>query len=247
MIFFIKILKCLGLLILGFLLLTTVEVLALRWLPVPRTILMTMRNKEFKADKNYQFRQNWVSLPAISPNVVKAVIASEDNLFYRHKGFDWKEINTAMEQNKKGKRLRGASTITQQVAKNVFLWPDRSWLRKGLEAYYTVLIEFLWSKERIMEVYLNVIEMGDGIYGCEMAAQIYFNKSAKNLTLHQAALITVCYPNPRKWNPSKPTPYITKRSFQIAHLTTLIGKISFEEENIKKARERYKKKLEKKG
>ena len=226
MIFFIKILKCLGLLILGFLLLTTVEVLALRWLPVPRTILMTMRNKEFKADKNYQFRQNWVSLPAISPNVVKAVIASEDNLFYRHKGFDWKEINTAMEQNKKGKRLRGASTITQQVAKNVFLWPDRSWLRKGLEAYYTVLIELLWSKERIMEVYLNVAEMGKGIFGIEAAAQTYFKKSALKLSAGEAALIAAALPSPLTRNPAKPGNYMQTRQKQILDLMNKLGTLA---------------------
>ena len=223
MIFFIKILKYAGLFLLGFLLLTTVEVLAFRWFPVPRTILMTMRNKEFKEDKNYQFRQTWVPLSAISPHVVKAVIASEDNLFYVHKGFDWKEINIAVEQNKQGKRLRGASTISQQVAKNAFLWSDRSWLRKGLEAYFTVLIELLWSKERIMEVYLNVAEMGKGIFGIEAAAQTYFKKSALKLSAGEAALIAAALPNPLKRNPANPGSYMQKRQRQILDLINKLG------------------------
>jgi len=223
---FIKILKYAGLLILGFLLLTTAEVLALRWLPVPRTILMSMRNKEFKDDKDYQFRQSWVPLADISPNVVKAVIASEDNLFYRHKGFDWEEISKAREQNKEGKRLRGASTISQQVAKNVFLWPERTWLRKGLEAYYTVLIELLWGKERIMEVYLNVAEMGKGIFGIEAAAQAYFKKPALKLSVGEAALIAAALPSPLKRNPAKPGSYMQTRKQRIIKLIDKLGPLT---------------------
>ncbi|MDR0295846.1 MAG: monofunctional biosynthetic peptidoglycan transglycosylase [Prevotellaceae bacterium] len=223
---FIKILKYPCLLILGFLMLTTVEVFTLRWLPIPRTILMVMRNKEFKEDKAYQFKQKWVSLSDISPYVVKAVIASEDNLFYQHKGFDWKEINIAMEQNKQGKRLRGASTISQQVAKNVFLWPDRSWLRKGLEAYYTVLIELLWNKERIMEVYLNVAEMGKGIFGIEAAAQAYFKKPASKLSAKEAALVAAALPSPLKRNPAKPGSYMQTRQRQILNLIDKLGHLT---------------------
>ena len=223
---FIKILKYSGLLILAFLLLTTMEVLAFRWLPVPRTILMVMRNKEFKEDKNYQFRQSWMPLSGISPNIVKSVIASEDNLFYQHKGFDWKEINTAIEQNKQGKRLRGASTISQQVAKNVFLWPDRSWFRKGLEAYYTVLIELLWDKDRIMEVYLNVAEMGKGIFGIEAAAQAYFKKTALKLSAGEAALIAAALPSPLNRNPANPGSYMQKRQRQILDLINKLGPLT---------------------
>jgi monofunctional biosynthetic peptidoglycan transglycosylase len=220
---FIKILKYPVFLLLGFLLLTTAEVLVLRWLPVPRTILMTMRNKEFKNDADYRFQQIWVPLSDIAPHVAKAVIASEDNLFYQHKGFDWKEINIAMEQNKQGKRLRGASTISQQVAKNVFLWPDRSWLRKGLEAYYTVLIELFWSKDRIMEVYLNVAEMGKGIFGIEAAAQAYFKKTALQLSIGEAALIAAALPSPLKRNPAKPGTYMQTRKKQIITLIEKLG------------------------
>ena len=142
-----------------------------------------------------------------------AVLCSEDQLFMEHNGFDMKAIEKALEYNdkKKGKKLRGGSTISQQTAKNVFLWQGRSWLRKGLEAYFTLLIEVMWSKERIMEVYLNVIEMGDGIYGTEAAAQEYFQKSAAKLTASQAALIAAVLPNPRKWSPANPTGYIKKK------------------------------------
>ena len=224
--FFLKILKCLGLLILAFLLLTTLEVTLLRWLPVPRTVLMSIRNKEFKNDKNYQFRQVWVSLSEISPHIVAAVIASEDNLFYQHNGFDWKEINIALEQNKQGKRLRGASTISQQVAKNVFLWPDRTWFRKGLETYYTALIEWIWGKERIMEVYLNVAEMGKGIFGVEAAARTYFKKPASKLSVKEAALIAAALPSPLKRNPAQPGNYMQKRQQQILDLIPKLGPLT---------------------
>jgi len=223
---FLKILKNLSLLILAFLLLTTLEVMLLRWFPIPRTILMSQRNKEFKVDKDYQFRQVWVSFSEISPHVVEAVIASEDNLFYQHNGFDWKEINIAIEQNKQGKRLRGASTISQQVAKNVFLWPDRTWLRKGLETYYTLLIEQLWSKERIMEVYLNVAEMGKGVFGIEAAAQAYFKKTAAKLSAKEAALIAAALPSPLKRNPAKPGSYLQKRQQEILNLIPKLGPLT---------------------
>jgi monofunctional biosynthetic peptidoglycan transglycosylase len=156
-----------------------------------------------------------VDYNAISPHLVRAVIASEDNRFFQHHGFDWLEIQHAIKENKLRKRPRGASTITQQVAKNVFLWPGYSWFRKGLEVYYTVLIECLWPKERIMEVYLNVAEMGKGIYGAESAAQHYFKKKASRLTTHEAALIAACLPNPLQRNPAKPSEYMRTRTLQI--------------------------------
>jgi monofunctional biosynthetic peptidoglycan transglycosylase len=192
--------------------------------------------------------KTWKNIEDISPNMIAAAIASEDNNFLGHSGFDFIAIEDAITEYKQGKRKRqrGASTISQQTAKNVFLWQGRSWLRKGLEVYFTFLIENLWTKERIMEVYLNVIEMGDGIYGTEAAAQTYFHTSAKNLSKWQSALITACYPNPRKRNPAKPSTYINKRANQILALMPKIGNTEFTSENIKKAKERYRKYKEKK-
>ncbi|HSN50246.1 MAG TPA: monofunctional biosynthetic peptidoglycan transglycosylase, partial [Bacteroidales bacterium] len=154
-----------------------------------------------------------VAFDEISPNIKLAVIASEDNLFMEHHGFDFKAIEKAQDYNerKKGKKIRGASTISQQTAKNVFLWPQRSWIRKGMEVYFTFLIENIWTKKRILDVYLNVVEMGDGIYGIEKASQEYFHKSAKHLTREESALIAAILPNPRKWDPSHPTAYLARR------------------------------------
>ena len=161
--------------------------------------------------KKPSITKDWVQLKDISPNLVLAVIASEDNNFETHYGVDFKAIEKAQKLNKKGKKIRGASTITQQTAKNAFLWPARNYIRKGLELYFTGLIELFWGKERIMEVYLNVIEMGDSIYGAEAAAQKYFKKPAKNLTRAEAAAIAATLPNPRRWRPDKPTAYIAKK------------------------------------
>ena len=151
----------------------------------------------------------------ISPNLAKAVVASEDSRFYTHKGFDWVEIKNAVDAHQKGKKLRGASTISQQTAKNVFLLPGRSWVRKGLEAYFTCLIEWIWGKERILEVYLNVAEMGRGIYGAEAAAEHLFTTRASKLTRKQAALIAACLPSPLQRKANKPTPYLLKRASDI--------------------------------
>ena len=155
--------------------------------------------------------KKWVPIEDISKNMILAVIASEDNKFMTHHGFSFEDMQKAFKHNQKGKRIRGGSTISQQTAKNVFLWHKRSYLRKGLEAYFTVLIEIFWSKERIMEVYLNSIEMGDGIYGVEAASLEYFGVHASELTKSQAALIAVCLPNPRKYSPVNPSSYITRR------------------------------------
>lgn len=154
----------------------------------------------------------------ISRHLPMAVIASEDNRFAEHNGFDFKEIEKAMEENKTRKRPRGASTISQQTAKNVFLWPASSWLRKGLEVYFTTLIELCWSKERIMEVYLNSIEMGKGIYGAEAVAKEHFHKKAGQLTPGECALIAASLPNPRKFNSGKPSNYMFKRQKKILYL-----------------------------
>lgn len=204
-------------------------VILARFIPVYYTPLMFIRCVESVFDgKTPKIKRDWTSIEKISPNMIQAVVASEDNLFMKHNGFSYQDIEKAMKHNKKGKRIRGGSTISQQTAKNVFLWPQRSWVRKGLEAYFTVLIEFFWSKERIMEVYLNVIETGDGIYGVEKAANIYFYTSAKKLSKSQAVAIAVCLPNPRKYNPTKPSPYIQRRKATILSLMNKIEKVNFE-------------------
>lgn len=175
-----------------------------------------------------KIKKNWTSIGNISPHMVQAVVASEDNRFMEHFGFDLKAIEKARKLNKKGRKLRGASTISQQTAKNVFLWPQRSYLRKGLEVYFTLLIEVFWSKERIMEVYLNVIEMGNGIYGAEKASEIYFKKPCDKLSKQQAALIAATIPNPRKWRPDKPTNYILKRQAWILRNMKNIGPVKLD-------------------
>ncbi len=197
------------------------QVLLFRWVPVPRTPLMVQRSWEYRSDDKFETRYDWVRLSNISPNMVMAVVASEDNRFMEHNGFDWIEIDKALNKEKR-KRKRGASTISQQTAKNVFLFPSRSWVRKGVEAYYTLLIEVIWGKKRIMEVYLNVAEMGKGIYGVEAAAQHYYKKSAAKLTQSEAAMLVACFPNPLKRNPSKPTSYLLGRQAQIQDL---MGKV----------------------
>lgn len=190
--------------------------LLFRFINPPATPLMLIRVVENIADgKNPSIIKNWKSLSDISPNLVLAVIASEDNNFENHIGIDLKAIEKAQQLNKRGKKMRGASTISQQTAKNAFLWPARTYVRKGLELYFTGLIELGWGKKRIMEVYLNIIEMGDGIYGAEAASQFYFHKPAKNLTRDEAASIAAVLPNPRRWRPDKPTAYVTRTKSRI--------------------------------
>lgn len=205
-------------------------VILARFIPVYYTPLMFIRCAEsiFDGEKP-MIKKDWTPIKNISPNMVQAVVASEDNLFMEHNGFSFDDIEKALKHNKKGKRIHGGSTISQQTAKNVFLWQGRSWFRKGLEAYFTVLIEVFWPKERIMEVYLNVIETGDGIYGVEKAAHVYFQTSAKKLSRSQAVAIAVCLPNPRKFNPAKPSPYIQRRKSKILNLMNKIEKVKFEQ------------------
>lgn len=189
-----------------------------RFVPVPITPLMVQRYFELEDGK---IEKDWKSLNEISPNLPLAVITAEDQKFEEHIGFDLEAIEKAVEYNEKhkGKKVKGASTISQQTAKNVFLWPGRSWIRKGLEVYFTFLIELLWSKERIMEVYLNVIEMGPGVYGAEAAARHYFNKPASKLTRNESAAIAAILPNPLRWSASKPTRYIErKKSWILRHM-----------------------------
>jgi len=194
----------------------------------PITPLMITRVIEQKlAGKKARLHKKWMPIEKISPNMYQAVVASEDNRFLEHWGIDVQAIEKAVEYNKRHRRKHGASTITQQVAKNVFLWPARTWLRKGFELYFTVTIDLIWSKRRIMEVYLNVIETGNGIYGTEAAAREYFHKSAKNLTRGESALIAACLPNPRKRNPAAPTPYLLRRQGRILNLMNKIGNVKF--------------------
>ncbi len=215
--------------ILFFFVLSLFFVVLYRFVPVYYTPLMFIRAYEqIKSNQPVRINHHWVPLDSgISQHLVQAVVASEDNLFLVHNGFDFDQIKISRENSKKGKKLRGASTISQQTAKNVFLWPGRSYLRKGLEVYFTVLIEFVWGKERIMEVYLNSIEMGPGIYGAEAVARAHFNKSAVDLSVREAALIAVSLPNPRVLNSGKPSPYMLKRQGKIISLMGKIIRIDF--------------------
>ena len=218
-IFFMKKIKriCLG--VLGvFLASTILAVVALRFISVWVTPLMVIRcGQQLAEGKELKMSHHWVSLDKISPSLPVAVIASEDANFVRHHGFDYKAIEHAAKRNMEHpeKRKLGASTISQQTAKNVFLWPGRSWVRKGFEVYFTALIELLWPKQRIMEVYLNSIEMGDGIYGAEAVAEEHFNTDALSLTRSQCALIAATLPNPRKFSSKNPSDYMRKRQARI--------------------------------
>ena len=178
-----------------------------RVVPLPATPLMLIR-----AAQGAGMEHDWRPLEAIAPTLARAVIASEDTGFCGHGGFDWSAIETALEDNEEGKRLRGGSTISQQTAKNAFLWPDRNWIRKGAEAWFTLLIESLWPKRRILEVYLNIVEWGDGVYGAEAAARHHFHKSAASLTRREAALLAVVLPSPLRWSPSSPGAYVARRA-----------------------------------
>ena len=189
-----------------------VYIIILRWVDPPITVTQLVSWIE-----GYGLSRDYVRYDQISSNMKLAVMASEDQLFPNHNGFDWKSIEKAMENNtkKKAKRIKGGSTISQQVAKNVFLWQGRNWLRKGLEAYFTFMIELVWGKERILEVYLNVAETGKGIFGVEAAARKYFKKPAVKLSPKEAAMIAACLPNPKTYKVSPPSPYINKRYPQI--------------------------------
>ena len=221
--FFAKILKwC----IILFLTSSILAVLIYKWVPVKYTPLMFIRYYQQKKDgKKPRIEHEWVPIEEISDNLQVAVWASEDQNFFTHFGFDLKAIQQARKEAEEGKRIRGASTISQQTAKNVFLWPNSTWVRKGFEAYFTVLIELFWSKERIMEVYLNSIEMGDGIYGAQAVAKFHFNTDAKHLTREQCALIAASLPNPIRFNSARPSRYMLNRQKKILKQMRILGKI----------------------
>ena len=184
-----------------------IYIVMLKWVVPPITITQMASVIE-----GHGLHRDYVSMKEISPNARLAVIASEDQLFPDHGGFDVRSIETVIRQrSKKPGKIRGASTISQQVAKNVFLWQDRSWIRKGVEAYFTFMIERIWGKERILEVYLNVAEMGTGIFGIEAATKHYFSKSAKDITRKEAAMIAACLPNPKKYIVKPASKYINQR------------------------------------
>ena len=189
---------------------------------------MEYREKEWQQQgKKKKIIQRWISLSQISPYVIKAVLIAEDDKFWSHEGFDFDAMKRAYYSNKKGKRIKGASTISQQTAKNVFCWPGRSYFRKGVEAYFTFLIEKIWGKHRIMEMYLNVVEFGNGIYGVEEASQYYFHKHAKSLSVQEAASLAAILPNPRKWSPVKKGPYIQKRTTWIVRNMYNVGRVKY--------------------
>jgi len=204
------------------------SVIIFKWVPIPFTPLMVTRIIEFKLEgKDAIYSHKWVPLEDISPNLQKAVIASEDENFLKHNGFDFEAMQKAFKNNSKGRKLKGGSTISQQTAKNVFLWQGRSYIRKGLEAYFTVLIELIWGKERIMEVYLNSIEMGNGVYGAQEAARHWYSKTATNLTPREAAGIAAILPNPRKFKASNSSSYINRRKDKIMRVMRHVGKIEY--------------------
>lgn len=209
-------------------LISIASVVILKYTPIYFTPLMVLRSCQSIFDgKTPRNDKKWVPLSEISPNLTIACVASEDNLFIKHNGFSEQAIKKALIERLEGKRIRGGSTISQQTAKNVFTFCSRTWLRKGIETYYTILIELIWGKERIMEVYLNIVELGDGIYGAEAAARHYWGISAKNLSKNQSALMAAALPNPRHYSITRPGPYMQKRQKQILNLMPKMGKIQF--------------------
>ena len=196
-----------------------------RWVPLPGSSLMIQRQiaSLWEQDKKYRFRYQWVGLKKISPYAPLAVIASEDQKFFEHMGFDFDAMEKAWEHNQRRKRVHGASTISQQLAKNLFLWPGRSFLRKGVEVYFTLLLEGLWPKRRILEVYLNVVEFGPGIFGVEAASRAYFHKPAARLNSAEAAILAAILPSPLRSNPARPSGYISQRAGQIQQQMRLMG------------------------
>lgn len=216
---------------------TILSVIALRFIPVWFTPLMFIRvGQQISEGRQVQLHHRWVPLECISPSLPQAVMASEDARFLKHHGFDYDAIEKAAVRNIKGKKKNklGASTISQQTAKNVFLWPGRTWVRKGLEAYFTMLIEMLWSKQRIMEVYLNSIEMGEGIYGADAVAEWHFKCRASELTRAQCATIAATLPNPRKFNSARPSSYVLTRRDRILHEMKFVTPLPKEGEDVRK-------------
>jgi len=205
--------------------LTVAVVVLLRWINPPTTAFMIRDRASalFSGDDGYQFRHEWRDWDQISKQAALAVVAAEDQRFAKHLGFDFKQIDKALEDRERGRRVRGASTISQQVAKNLFLWPGQSWFRKGLEAAITVLIELVWPKQRILEVYLNVAEFGRGTWGVQAASQRFFRKDAARLTRPEAALLAAVLPSPKRYRADNPGPYVRKRQAWIERQMVALG------------------------
>ena len=210
-----------------FLTLSLSMVLWLRFVPITVTPLKVLRFVQFFPQKGIRVASDWVGFGSISPLMMQAVIATEDNNFLTHNGFDWEAINKAMDHNRAGRRLRGGSTISQQTAKNVFCLPARTWFRKGLETYYTVLIETFWSKRRIMEVYLNVIETGTDMYGVEAPARRIYGKCASDLNRHEASMIATVLPNPLRMRLEAPSSYMVRRAARVRTLMSMVGEVQW--------------------
>jgi monofunctional biosynthetic peptidoglycan transglycosylase len=220
---------------LWFLAISIVLVILFRWIPIYVTPLMVTRMVEQKMDgKEMKLSKTWKPLEEISPDLQLAVVCSEDQNFLKHNGFDFGAIEKAIKHNEKSKKKRGASTISQQTAKNVFLWEGRSWVRKGFEVYFTLLIETFWSKQRIMEVYLNIVELGDGVYGAEAASQEFFKKPANKISKEQAATLAVVLPSPLRYNAKKPSSYLRGRiNWTLKQMRYWGGKLDYDKENKK--------------
>lgn len=201
-------------------------------MPVPVTPLHLVRvYEQIRDGKNIKLSKEWKSIDYVSDKFCLAVITSEDVKFIQHYGFDFEQIRNSIERGlKQGKKLRGASTISQQTAKNLFFTPKRSWIRKVPEVIITISLELLWTKKRILEVYINIIEMGNGIYGVEAASQHYYKKSSTKLTSRESALIVACLPNPRKWNPKRPSTYIQRKAAGIQRFMHHIGNLPWKDE-----------------
>ncbi len=220
-----KFFKLIFKILLGLFLFSIMIVVIYKWVPVPFTPLIVIRYFENPGEP---VEHDWVPIEDISRHLQLAVIASEDQNFANHSGFDFEAIQKAMDNNRGGRKIRGASTISQQTAKNVFLWPGRTWLRKGVEAYFTFLIEMIWSKERILEVYLNSIEMGKGVYGAQAASQHWFKKDALKLGPYEAAAIAAVLPNPREYRANPASNFIQRRKNWIVRQMQNYGKFMLE-------------------
>jgi monofunctional biosynthetic peptidoglycan transglycosylase len=204
-------------------------VLCLRWVPPPTSAVMieTYLSKVVRGAKNPAIRYQWANWESISPHMALAVVAAEDQEFPHHWGFDFQQISKAIDKSKKGGRLRGASTISQQVAKNLFLWSGRSYIRKGLEAYFTVLLESLWPKRRLLEVYLNIAEFGDGVYGVHAASTTFFRKKPSQLSRSDVALLAAVLPNPKEYSVRHPSRYVLKRQRWIKKQMKQLGGVLY--------------------
>ena len=217
-------LRRLFLLVLGLLGLSVALVLVFRWVPPPGTALMVERKIEaWRAGDTLDLHRQWQPWERLPNNLKMAVIAAEDQRFAEHWGFDLPAIRDALQHNRRGGSLRGASTLSQQVAKNLFLWSGRSWVRKGLEVWFTLLVETLWPKQRILAVYLNSVEWGNGVFGAEAAARHHFRVSAARLSDRQASLLAATLPNPRRWSAGRPSAYIDRRAFWIRQQMRQLG------------------------